>query len=246
FEDGELKEELSTKTGLIEFRGFHTIDLDESVELIKDDEFYIYLELSKGGHPFDRTSEVPVLLGTYLQGTRVESSANPGESYYRNGSIWSDLYDFDDTANFCIKGLIGSKADLESSGNLIWNDIEPGSTINDEFEVRNIGDSGSNLDWEVIEYPSWGIWDFNPASGDNLKPEDGDITVQINIIVPDEDNQQFNGTITIVNKNDENDFHELQVTLSTPNRINNHKYLIQTILSRLIERYSIFKTIDYT
>jgi len=241
FEDGELKEELSTKTGLIEFRGFHTIDLDESVELIKDDEFYIYLELSKGGHPFDRTSEVPVLLGTYLQGTRVESSSNPGESYYRNGSIWSDLYDFDDTANFCIKGLVGSKADLESSGNLIWNDIEPGSTINDEFEVRNIGDSGSNLDWEIIEYPSWGIWDFNPVNGDNLKPEDGDITVQINIIVPDEDNQQFNGTIIIVNENDENDFHELQVILSTPNKIGKQKYFIQTILSRIIDRFPIFE-----
>jgi hypothetical protein len=38
-------------------------------------------------------------------GIIVESVSHPGESYYRSDSSWLDLYDFNDTANFCIKGL---------------------------------------------------------------------------------------------------------------------------------------------
>ena len=142
FEGGELLNELSTKSGTIEHTGFHTIELDTPVTLTDDDDFYIYLELPAGGHAFDRTSEITVLLDTPPTGTGldttlmeghpfgspeelvdfeswglgkteleagsgiiVESVSHLGESYYRSGSSWLDLYDFNDTANFCIKGL---------------------------------------------------------------------------------------------------------------------------------------------
>ena len=80
--------------------------MDSTVELTEGDDFYIYLWLSDGGQAYDRTSEVPVLLGASYTGTIVESISNPGESYYYDESKnCYDLYDFNNTANFCIKGL---------------------------------------------------------------------------------------------------------------------------------------------
>lgn len=117
FVSGQLLDELAAVNGISAHTGFHTIDLNTPVRLVKDDKFYIYLNLSTGGLPFDRTSEVPVLLGGPRSGTIVESAANPAESYYLNGSIWQDLYNFNNTANFCIKGLIGHLNILNPSEN---------------------------------------------------------------------------------------------------------------------------------
>jgi parallel beta-helix repeat protein len=38
-------------------------------------------------------------------GVFVESSSQPGQSFYRSGPTWLDLYNFNNTANFCIKAL---------------------------------------------------------------------------------------------------------------------------------------------
>jgi C1A family cysteine protease len=104
FQNGQLLDELSTTSGALTYLGFHTIDLETVVPLTIGDDFYIYLELSSGGQPYDCTSDVPVLLGASTR-VIVASESHPGESYYWSGSQWIDLYTFDTSANFCIKGL---------------------------------------------------------------------------------------------------------------------------------------------
>ena len=109
FTNGELVDELASQSGYCDYTGFHTVDLNSPAAIGSGEDFYVYLALSAGGQPYDRTSEVPVLLGM-TDGTIVESSANPQESYYRIGADWEDLYYYDDppwthTANFCVKAL---------------------------------------------------------------------------------------------------------------------------------------------
>ena len=103
FEGGVLSDELALVSGLVEHRGFHTFDIDTPVAVSAGEDFYVSLEVSGGGQPYDRTSEVDVLLGARYR-AMVTSTANPGESFYWDGASWVDLTSYDESANFCIKG----------------------------------------------------------------------------------------------------------------------------------------------
>jgi len=104
YENDQLSNELISLSGQAGIRGFHTAQLPVVVNISSNDDFYVYLELSSGGQPYDQTSDVPVLLGASYR-TLVRSSAQPGESFYFQDGGWKDLYQDDKTANFCIKAL---------------------------------------------------------------------------------------------------------------------------------------------
>jgi C1A family cysteine protease len=110
FDGDTLSDLLSTKSGFLEFTGLHTILLDDTIELMANTSFYTYLQVSSGGIAYDRTSEVPVLLGASSR-VIVTSIASEGESFYFDNGQWNDFYDYDDpsgfqqSGNFCIKAL---------------------------------------------------------------------------------------------------------------------------------------------
>jgi len=241
FEGGVLLDERATTSGTITYRGYHTIPLDNPVGFPAGDSFYIYVKLFSGGQPIDRTSDVPVLLGSHDR-TIVKSISHPEESYYLSGSSWVDLYNYtftdptwDHTANFCIKaftngGFAPAYPDLSCTGELSWSKVKPGATVIGDFTVENIGEPQSQLDWEITEWPTWGNWTFTPMSGDDLTPEDGIVNVHVSVIAPSEKNT-FTGTVKIVNKNNPSDYGEITIYLKTP-RVMTGLYLLQRIFER--------------
>ncbi len=105
--------------------------------------------------------------------------------------------------------------DLNCTGSLSWSDIKPGATVHDSFQVRNVGDPGSLLNWTVNNSLTWGTWTFTPASGEGLTPEQGPVTVQVYVIVPDEKNTEFQGFLQVQNRDNASDFDTIPVTLKT-------------------------------
>lgn len=106
--------------------------------------------------------------------------------------------------------------DLDCEGELRWTDVKPGDVVSGSFEVSNIGDPGSLLNWEIKSKPDWGDWTFDPSSGTGLTPEGSPISVDVEVEAPDEQNMEYEGEIKIVNSDDESDFCVIPVYLKTP------------------------------
>ena len=127
------------------------------------------------------------------------------------------------------------KCDLEGEGSLSWVDVQPGDTVMGSFTVENAGSKGSLLDWEIESYPNWGKWTITPPSGQNLTPEDGQFTVDVEVIAPDGNNKEFTGEVTIVNTDDHSDSCTIDVSLATPkNKLFIHNL---PLLNWLFERF---------
>jgi len=133
--------------------------------------------------------------------------------------------------------FIGSygQSDLECTGDFSWNERYTRSIILFNLSLSNIGEPGSLLDWEIIEYPDWGNWTFSHLQGLNVTPEAGPFIINIEILVPDEKNSNFIGNITIINKKNSSDFCRISVSLVTP-KYNTFIYNF-TILDWLFDRF---------
>lgn len=140
FIDGTLENELTSVVGTYNHTGLHTVLLPDTITINQNDDFYVYVEFNKGGFAYDRTSDVPVLLGASTR-TIVPSTANADESYYFEDNEWKDFYyyiddsGFENTGNICIKALAIHNPGTDINDNII--DQPTGNIINFPNPVRN-------------------------------------------------------------------------------------------------------------
>lgn len=133
-----------------------------------------------------------------------------------NGIHWESLDDKNIFFDFTFQTYSYiSHPDLQCEGTLSWTNITPGGGVVGDFIVENIGSPLSYLNWKIDSWSSWGKWTFSSSSGENLKPEDGPVRVQVSINAPDKKNSKYTGMVKIVNINDENDFCIIQASLNT-------------------------------
>jgi len=149
-----------------------------------------------------------------LVGVIVETPAGPSEDLIGEVKIVNkeDYYH-----DFCIipVSLDFIIPQLYCEGSLDWEDVSPGETIYGTFIIENIGDPESKLDWEIAEYPDWGEWTFDPNSGLDLTPDAGTVTVDVEVVAPGEENQEFTGEILIVNSNNPDESCTIPVSIKT-------------------------------
>jgi len=132
-----------------------------------------------------------------------------------------------------LEGLIvdidpaGQNEGLVGNGFLCWTDIPAGSTVNGNFTIQNSGNPGSSIDWEVTSWPGWGTWTFTPESGVDLKPEDGELTIEVSVIAPDKINEAFNGYVKVVNTENSSDYCIIHISLTTPRSLKTNHLFIQ-------------------
>jgi len=109
-----------------------------------------------------------------------------------------------------------SGPNLDCEGSFNWENVGVGESLNGSFKVKNIGDNGTLLNWEIVKYPSWGNWTFTPEFGKNLTPEDEFFIVEVDVIAPDKKNKEYRGEIKVVNQDNPEDFDIVPIYLKTP------------------------------
>lgn len=129
--------------------------------------------------------------------------------------------------------------DLECEGRLNWSKVKPGSTVTGTFNIKNIGDPDSLLNWKLVTYPSWGNWTFTPSNGTNLTPADGQITVTVSVVAPNEQKKTFTGEIKIINQDDNADNCIITISLATPK----NKAISYTFLNFLYQKHPLIEKI---
>jgi hypothetical protein len=128
---------------------------------------------------------------------------------------------------------------LNCEGGFNLVDVKSGEIVNGSFTVENIGGPSSDLEWEIIKWPDWGEWTFKTYEGFNLKPEDGKITVDVSVVVPDEKNQVYMGNITVINKGLESDYEKIPISITTSKNKSINSFNLW--ITRFTERFPILE-----
>jgi uncharacterized repeat protein (TIGR01451 family) len=175
----------------------------------------------------------------------TSSIQNPSHTYIETGTYAVTLTVEDnqgqtdtDTTTVTIQEAADPQPSLFCSGNLQWTDITPGETLTGTFALKNNGDPGSVLNWQISSFPAWGDWSFSPSSGTDLTPGDGTKTISVTVVIPDEKNKDFTGSIKVVNTDNTLDSEEIQITLSTHKTRNTP---LLDFLSRCLEHFPLFE-----
>jgi len=116
---------------------------------------------------------------------------------------------------FQLTYVVETIPDLDCKGDISWEDVVPGDIVTDTFTVSNVGEAGSLLNWEIESYPDWGNWTFDPDSGTGL-PDGDSVTINVEVVAPDNESTEFTGEIVLVNSDDPDDTCTIPITLITP------------------------------
>jgi PKD repeat protein len=144
------------------------------------------------------------------------SGTNPTHKYDSKGIYTARLTVTDSNGETCsdtVEVVISYVSDLECEGSLRFEDAGPGTTKQGSFIVRNIGDPGSSLNWEVSYVPIYFIILCDPDEGYNLKPEDGDFIVNVTVIIPE--GGEYNTFIHVSNKDNPEDIEKISIYVET-------------------------------
>jgi hypothetical protein len=157
---------------------------------------------------------------------------NPFPNYYQNNVFKIIYYPSNQTSP---KG-----PNLDCEGSFHWSDVKPGETLNGSFKIRNIGENNSHLNWKINASSfKGGTWKFNPESGTNLTPADGNIIVQVTFVAPNEKNSEFEDYIKVENSDNSKDYDIIPVYLNIPRQ----KIFSKTALDFLKQYSSLFSII---
>jgi hypothetical protein len=143
-----------------------------------------------------------------VSGSTRSTSNVVSKEEHKGASVFPSV---DDTAtnDLAVKSLPTS--DLYCWGNLTWENVQPGETVNGRIWVRNNG--GSDLYWEITEWPVWGLWDFGAFFP--IIPPGGDWIVFVNLTAPYQENTMFTGQVKLANKDNVSDFGIINASLTT-------------------------------
>jgi len=185
---------------------------------------------------FEANDSTPDVL---VSDDQIETFYDPGTLEYETTYYWQIIAtdEYGATTDGPIWNFTTEETpepDLDCEGSLSWTGVKPGSTVTGSFTVKNIGDPGSELDWEIIEWPEWGDWSFDPDSGTGL-PDGSSETVDVEVVAPDDPNTEFTGEVKVINSDDPSDYCTIPVYLKTPvNQPSTNRQILKTILQQFL------------